>query len=46
MGKAKLNAGRKEMESERNLVVLPETDAGNLSVNHSFIEIHRILEVG
>ena len=48
MGKTKLNARRKEVESERLHVATQETDVGNFTdmVRHIHVVIHRLLKMG
>ena len=46
MEKTKLNAGRKEVESERSHIALPEIDAGTLAGKPKPRGIHRLIEMG
>ena len=47
MGKTKLNAERKEVESGRSHVAPPETDTPKLYlVSHCHLVIHKLMEMG
>ena len=47
MGKTKLNARRKEVESERNHgAIARDRHAENWLVGHDLVAIHRLMETG